>query len=90
MELPNSFALEAEGAGLDSDPAANMAMAIDLILQAFESSSDRETVVDTALRHAGELNDAERSHMVQELITQLGQAMDHSYWHRPAGSRARP
>lgn len=88
MTLPNSFALESARSGMDTDPAASMATAIDLILQAFESSSDRETVVDTALRQASEL-DAERSLIVQELITQLGQTMDHSYWHRPHESRWR-
>jgi hypothetical protein len=66
-----------------------MATAIDLILQAFESSCDRETVVDTALRQAGELDDVQRSLVVQELIIQLGQTMEHSYWHRPHEGRWR-
>lgn len=89
MTLPSSFALQSAGSGIDTDPAASMATAIDLILQAFESSSDRETVVDTALRQAGELHDMERSLVVQELIIQLGQTMEHSYWHRPHVSRWR-
>jgi hypothetical protein len=89
MTLPNSFAVETENVGMDADASADRATAIDLILQAFESSTDHETVVDAALHQASDLGSAERSLAVQEMITQLGQTMDRAYWHRPHQRRWR-
>jgi hypothetical protein len=84
LRAPSAVETEIPGIrGIDTHDAADMAVAIDLILEAFESSTDREAVVETALHQARAMDNAERSLIVQELITQLGQTMDHAYWHRP-------
>ncbi|MDB5853184.1 MAG: hypothetical protein JWR22_1225 [Herminiimonas sp.] len=89
MKSPSALALQTEISGSEADAATDRAAAIDFILQAFESSTDRETVVETALHHARDVSDSERSLVLQDLVTQFGQTMDHAYWHRPHQRRWR-
>lgn len=67
-----------EGSNLFSQPE-NLKIAVDLVLDAFESESQHEAATKVALDNARSLPDATVSQEVQQLVEQLGLLMVRSY-----------